>query len=64
MTHAPAGQGKSIRNAVGSFDRDESAASMLLTLKQMDSMLAEKKTRSPEHDFGTVPEQEGIWRER
>lgn len=27
MTHAPAGRGKSIRNAVGSFDRDESAVS-------------------------------------
>ncbi len=37
---------------------------MLLTIKQMDLMLSEKKTRSPGHDFGTVPEKEGIWREQ
>lgn len=33
MTHAPAGRGKSIRNAVGSSDRDESAASNAVNAK-------------------------------
>lgn len=63
MTHAPAGRGKSIRNVVESSDRAESAVSNAVNDK-MDLMLSEKKTRSPGHDSGTVPEKEGIWREQ
>ena len=64
MTHAPAGRGKSIRNVVESSDRAESAVSNAVNDKTNGLDAVGEKTRSPGHDFETVPEKEGIWREQ
>lgn len=64
MTHAPAGRGKSIRNVVESSDRAESAVSNAVNDKTNGLDAVGEKDKEPGHDFETVPEKEGIWREQ